>query len=271
VTTPQAVDLPAILGPIRAGVDQGADLVNAIDTGIRSVLSQLPPEIVGGVLEGLTGLRQSFDDIVTKLGEILSYGGDPAALRAAGTAWATEIGGAAGALAGLATLDATVADNHWKGDAADAYRDALPPQQLALTMMKTAGDEVDATLVELANQIMNFWIKVALAFATLVASLLAAAASAAGGPVTAPLGLAAAGAGLGIFVSLLNEVIKALTDITNEGHKRAHELGRRLDNDAPFRGGGWPLSTDNPSDSIITGISRDGSITDTDDTDWHLK
>ena len=263
MTAPQATiadDLPAVIDTVRGGVDQATDLVNGVLTGARAVLAQLPPDAAGGVLADLGRLEQSFADTMTGLGEFLSSGGDPAALRAAGSAWATEIGGAAGRLAGFATLDATAGDDHWSGDAATAYRNALPPQQLALTAIKTAGDEVDATLVDLANAVMKFWISVALAFASLVAALLASAAGAAT-VVGAPVAVAACIASIGVFATALTGMINALTELTNDIHKRVHELDRRLQFDTAFRGGAWPQSA---------AISGDGSITDGDDTDWHL-
>lgn len=259
-TLPDVDDLAAVLDTVRGGFDQAADLVNGVLTGTRTVLAQLPPDVVDGVLDDLARLERSFADATAQLGELLSSGGDPAALRAAGTAWAGEIGGPAGRLAGLATLDATAADDHWSGAAATAYRNALPPQQAALTAIKTAGDEVDATLVDLGNAIMKFWINVALAFASLVAALLASAAGAAT-VVGAPLAVAACIASVGVFATALTGLINALTELTNDIHKRAHELDRRLENDTAFRGGAWPASTS---------VSGDGSITDGDDTDWHL-
>jgi uncharacterized protein YukE len=257
----EADDLSAIIDTVLGGVDQAADLVNGVLTGARSVLALLPPEVVSGVLADLARLERSFDEATAGLGEIVASGGGPPALRAAGSAWATEIGGVAGRLAGLATLDATAADDHWSGDAATAYRNTLPPQQAALTALKTAGDEVDATLVELANAITKFWINLALACASLVAALLASAAGAAT-VVGAPLSLGACIASIGVFATALTGLINSLTELITDIHKRAHELDRRLANDTAIRGGAWPTSTS---------VSGDGSITDGDDTDWHLE
>ena len=61
----------------------------------------------------------------------------------------------------------------------------------------------------------------------------------------------------------VNEAVTDLATITTDIRDQAAGLQRRLANDTAFPAGRWPRST--------TPISGDGSISDGDDTDWHLK
>jgi hypothetical protein len=260
-TATTASDISGILSDIHSGIDQAAAGVDAIVRGVNAVLDALPDVLVAEIRAGVAELQRVFSEKATELGDLLAYAGDPVALRSAGTAWATGVGSVASRLAGMSTLNSTRADDYWTGLAATAYRNTLPAQQAALTAITSTGDEIDATLTDLANAIVNFWVAVSVALLGLGVALIAAAATAAtvvGAPVGAGIGIAA----LVAFGIALNSTISSITEITNSAATRSAELQRRLFNDTAFTGGAWPRST--------TPISGDASITDGDGTDWHL-
>ncbi|OZM76979.1 hypothetical protein [Pseudonocardia sp. MH-G8] len=260
-------DLLTLVPAIHSGIEDAAELVHWLVRGVDTVLRELPPELVGGVRQGVADLQRQFDDMIGRLRHALEQAGDPAALRAAGTAWANTIGGTASNLVGLAIEGSTRADDSWKGLAADAYRGALWPQRLALTAVKTTGDAIDAALNELARAIVEFWRDVEIALILLVlglASAVAAAVStAAGGPLTFPIAVVAAAAALNAFGIALTNSMTMFSDLANENSVRTAELHRRLNDNSGFEGENWP----NPTAERYS----DGSLTDGDDTGWHLK
>jgi hypothetical protein len=261
VTAP-ADELAGIISDIEAGLATAETTVRVLAAGSSAVLDQLPGWAADGIRVGIADMQRAFDEKVAELRGWIAYRGDPAALRRYGAVWANEIGGAASRAGAFATLDQVAADDRWSGTAADAYRFALPAQRDASTAIKAAGDEIGAAFEELANAITTFWVAIGVAVAGLVVAIVSAAVSA---PtvVGAPIGLGVVVAGLTAFAGASTVAWSALTDITNESATRSAEIERRLSNDNAFPGGAWPRST--------TPISTDASITDGDDTDWHLK
>jgi len=257
-----AADLETTLAAVR---DTAGEAQRAVDTVIaagEAALSVLP-DVFGHELQAaLARLRRMFDDAMADLAALIAQAGSPEALRAAGAVWSGEIGGMVSRLAGLATLNGIRADDHWSGAAAEAYRNTLPVQQSALTSVKAVGDEIDTTLNDLASAIIRFWLAVAVAlvgFVVAVASAVATASTVVGAPVGVTIAIAAVGA----TAVAVNEALTDLTTITTDIRDQAAGLQRRLSNDTAFPAGRWPRST--------TPISGDGSISDGDDTDWHLK
>jgi hypothetical protein len=94
-----------------------------------------------------------------------------------------------------------------------------------------------------------------------------AAATVVGAPVGVALALiAAGGAGTALGVAL-----NGLTTVTNIAITSNSALMTRFDDDTGFRGGTWPRSTAlDPSSPAATSFA-DGSLSDGDDTDWHLQ
>lgn len=263
MTTSHTIDSAGMLRTIDAvhfGLDEASGLVNRIFDGVDSVLGLLAPEQVGGVRDGAADLRRTFDHTVADLGRALDRAGDPEALRAAGAAWA-GIGSIVSDLSGLATENGIRADNHWTGDAADAYLATLLPQRLALGDVKTTSDKVDIILNELANAIVNFWKEVEGALLTLVTSL-AVALAAVFEIITIPVAIGIAAGALVAFKDAVTSQITMFTELNNQISIRGSELGQRLNDNTNFRGGTWPPAA--------AGDLSDGSTTDGDDTDWHI-
>ena len=264
-------DLPGVINGIRSGIDQAAELVNAIINGVNAVLSEMAPEVSGPVVTEAAKFQLQFNDTVTEIGHALSNVGDPAALRAAGSAWANDIGSTASNFAGFANASVTRADNYWTGKAAEHYTDALLPQRLALTDVKTIGNEIDTILNDLANAIFNFAISVGVTVAGLVASLAVAAASVAS-VIAAPLAVVLGGGAVAALSAGIIGLINSLKDIVSDVNTRTAELNRRVSDNTNFHNGAWPNATkERMGDGSIRETLSDGSITDGDDTDWHIK
>ncbi|GAA5109795.1 hypothetical protein [Pseudonocardia adelaidensis] len=257
-----AGEMLGLVAELRSGLDEAAELINGIVDGIDSVLATLPDGQGDGIRDAVTGFRRMFDDTVTELGRALDRAGDPVALRATGAVWAVDIGGGVSGLAGLATENTTRADNHWTGDAAEAYLDTLLPQRLAITAVTTTGDRIDAVLNELANAIIDFWKNVEAAVITLLAGLVAAGAVATGG-LTVVVAVGMAAAALNLFSASVVSQISMFTELGNAISIRTRELVAVRADDTAFPGGRWP--------SAVATDLNDGSITDGDDTDWHVE
>jgi hypothetical protein len=255
-------DMLSVVPTIRSGVEEAAELVNGIISGVDSVLRELPPELVGGVRDGVAGVRRLFEDVIGQLRRALDEAGDPAALRAAGAAWAGEIGAVASNLSGLAVEGSTQAARHWTGPAAEAYRRALRPQYLALTAVKTTGDAIDTVLNALARAIVEFWRDVEVALIALLVGLTAAVLPAVV-PLTTIGAIATAAACLTAFGVAVNSALTMFTDLANESSVRTAEIRRRLHDGTGFHRGSWPVSAAEDF--------SDGSATDGDPTEWNLR
>ena len=57
--------------------------------------------------------------------------------------------------------------------------------------------------------------------------------------------------------------INMFTELSNQVSIRTSELEQRLKDNTDFRNGAWPPAT--------TSDMNDGSVTDGDDTDWHIE
>lgn len=227
-------DLDVVLDGVRAGLDEAAGHVDAICRAADAVLAGPGPEVAD--------LRQSFAVVTQQLTGMLDAAGDPAALRAAGTAWVGAVCGPVSRLVGVATDGVLQTDDRWTGRAADAYRATLPAQRGALAAIVAVGQELDATLHELADAITRFWIAIGTACLGLVLALAGALGSAAtvvGVPAAAGLALA----GVGALVGAGSAALSSLTDITLAAATRGAALDRRLADDTAFPLGAWPRST----------------------------
>lgn len=256
-----ADDLPGLVTSVRSGLDATTGHVDAIIAGVEAVVSALPAGAVTAVDADLAALRRTSADLVAEIGHALTHAGEPRELRAAGQVWTRDVGGVVSALAGTATLNTAEVDDHWRGPAADAYRNTLPAQAAAFTGIAGIGEAIDADLNELATAILVFWASIGAAITTLEVALLAAAA-ASSTLVGAPIGIAAAAGALATFAAAAVAAVVALNNIGSVSASRGADLQRRLDSDTAFPLGSWPRST--------TPISTDAALADGDDTDWHL-
>lgn len=260
MTVPPSSAVDSTVAEIRAVLDVARQLVNDIINGINSVLDQLPPAAIAGIRAAVADLQRLLDIEVSEVERQLAFAGSPDTLRIVGESW-REVGRLASAQAGKATLNSTRADDRWTGDAADAYSRALPAQEKALIAIKARTDEIDKVLQDLAGSINAFWADIGIAAVALAAALTSAfilAASAVGAPAAAGLAAAAVVA----FATAASSGVSALVDITNACAARTTDLDRSLRNNDAFDNGKWPSST--------TDFFSDASLTDNDDTDWHI-
>jgi hypothetical protein len=255
-------ELAGIISDIEDGIATAEATVRTVAGGISAVLDQLPGWSVDGIRVALADMQRAFDEKIAELRGWIAYRGDPAALRRYGAVWANDIGGAASRAGGFANLNLIEADDHWSGMAADAYRNTLPAQKDATVAIKAAGDEIAAAFEELANAISSFWTAISIAMIAFTVAIISAVVSAVTA-VGAPIGIGIVVTALGIFATAGAAALSALNDITNEAAARSAGIESRFFNDSAFPYGAWPPST--------TSSSADGSITDGDDTDWHVK
>ena len=259
MTAPASSAVDFTVKEIRSVLDAARQLVNDIINGINSVLDQLPPGSIAGIRAAVADLQRLVDEEIAAVEAQLGFAGSPDILRAAGERW-REVGGLASAQAAKATLNSTRADDRWVGDAAEAYGRTLPAQEKALIGIKARTDEIDRILQDLAGSINSYWADMGFAAVALGAGLgsaLIIASTGVGAPAAAGLGAAAIVA----FATAANSALTALVDITNACAVRTAEFDRSIKNNDSFDEGRWPSSTTDFSDA---------SLTDGDDTDWHI-
>jgi hypothetical protein len=260
VTDPD--ELAGVISDIEGGIATAEATVATIAGGISTVLDQLPGWAVDGIRAGLADMQRAFDEKIAELRGWIAYRGEPTALRRYGAIWANDIGATASGAGGFSLLNTVDADDNWSGRAADAYRNTLPAQKDATAAFKVTGDEIAAAFDGLANAISSFWTAINIAMITLTVAIISAVASVVTA-VGAPIGIGIVVTALGIFTAAGTAALNTLNDLTNEAATGNAVIERRLTNDKEFPEGTWPRST--------TPISADASITDGDDTDWHVK
>jgi len=197
------------------------------------------------------------------IGQLIVNPGVPWTLWNHGNDWSgPPIAGRVSALVGKSTLDEVRVDDFWQGRAADAYKNTLPRQKEALAKIVTAAQQVDDALTKMAIAIGAMWLAVLTAILSAVIEYLAegAAASTGVGAPPAAAGAAATTAKVLAIVTGALDVfyifVVANTLPVIKGLR--HDL---LDSSA-FPDGRWPRSTTDFSD---------GSLSDGDPTDWHLR
>ncbi|MFC4943392.1 hypothetical protein [Pseudonocardia sp. GCM10023141] len=255
---PGAGGAPAAVEQGIREIRQGAtEIIDAVD----GALAVLPDEVVAWAREALETAGLRLEEFLSGLRRMCDYAGSPDTLRATGSTWNIAVGAAVSSVGGSVTLDRLRVDDRWSGVAADAYRNTLPAQREALVLVKQIADDVDAGLQELAGAIESFWNAVTMAVLTLAAAI-ASAVIGVSAPPSALIALAALVATLTAGIAFLANATAALTTITNVAAARAAALDRALATDTAFPAGCWPVSTTDMTD---------GSLTDGDDTDWHVR
>lgn len=251
----------AVFGRLQDSVVQvgevNRDFLDAASAAIRT----LPAPIAEALRAGIAEVGRQIDELNALLDRALAVPGNPWALWEAGSGWTQQVGGAVAPLAALATLDEVRVDEFWQGVAADAYRFTLPRQRDALAAVKAATDDLQDSLDAGGWAIVAFWGAVAAALVALILAVVGAIAAVAGG-VTAPAAPALASAGLGGAITLIVAANGALTAELAALASATATLEQRFAADEAFPRGSWPRSTADLSDA---------SLTDGDDTDWHIR
>jgi hypothetical protein len=229
------------------------ELVNTINATLAKVEFFIGNQVAKATDSFVRLLRSTLDG----LDEIVSNMGSPSTLSAHADIWNMQIGAPVVGLVLNADLDQTRADNLWTGDAATAYKDSLPPQKAALSGVKTVTDGISNALSEMARAIWGFWLALVGGLAALIAGIIAALASSAT-IVGLPAGPFIAGGAALVFIGA---AFVGAMNLKSAAADQNTKLGTKLA-DAGFNKGHWPATTSDFSD---------GSMSDGDPSDWHLK
>lgn len=229
---------------------------------LRHMASWLGPlgHSIGDIL---AEVGQRIKEFFVWLGDVIVHPGRPWDLWSAGNDWSGgPVAGKVSDLVGKATLDETRVDDAWQGPAADAYKNTLPRQKEALSKVVTFAQQIDDALTKMAIAIGALWLAILGAILSAVIELIAesAAASTVVGAPPAAAGFAASTAKLLAIVSAALAAFFAF--IVANTVPVMKSLHQNLYDDTAFPGGKWPRSTTDFSD---------GSLSDGDTTDWHVR
>jgi len=229
---------------------------------LRHWASWLGP-FAGTIRDVLAKIPQAIHDFVAWLVDLITNPGVPWTLWNHGNDWSGgPIAGRLSNLVGKATLDETRVDDAWSGPAADAYKNTLPRQKEALTKMVTFAQEVDDALTKMAIAIGTLWLAILSAIIAAVVEYIAEGAAASTG-----VGAPPAAAGAAASTAKLLAVVSAALDlffvfIVANTLPVLKDLRQSLSDNSSFPDGRWPRSTTDFSD---------GSLSDGDTTDWHVR
>jgi hypothetical protein len=265
-----SVDIPSVVNDIRYGLTEAGNAVDSIIGNAETFLLGLPDFLVGNLPAAIGDLRRQSNELINSVTDQLATVGDPALLRATARHWDTMIGGLVSRTSGMANLDASGINEKWTGAAATAYRETLPAQSLAIDTVVLTSQEIVGVLNDLADGISAYWTQVSVALLG-YGALLATAATAAATVAGAPAGVAFALIAVTGATTALGVALNGLITVQNTATTSTSQLVGRFANDTGFRNGAWPRSTAlDPSSPSATSLA-DGSLSDGDDTDWHLE
>lgn len=251
---PAPDDTTAYVTQARDLTDQIRTETNGLIADVESLVRELPSFLADPALDVLASARAGVEDLLNGLQHHIDEPGQPYDLRLCGYVWATTVQGALTGVAATLNANSLETADRWKGPASEAYRAALIPQKEALTNVATGCTEINTACTALADAIRTFWIAGSVALIALVTAIIGA--RVAKNPWMAAavvLAVATAAAAFGIAFSTLTSAVNSSTAT----------LVGRLGNNAGLPDGRWPSST-----ARITG---DASISDGDETDWHLR
>ncbi|NMO50058.1 hypothetical protein HH310_02455 [Actinoplanes sp. TBRC 11911] len=249
------------LARVENGLQQAVDLTNKIIDACNSVGRWLGP-LWDGVTDMLNRLVDLIEKLCSEIGKFFTRPGVPWTLWNHGTSWTEQVGKRATDLMSQATTGQTEIDERWQGPAATAYLGTLPDQSKALAAIKAATDDLDDALTKVAGGIIAFWLGILAAIVPFIIELTgwgAAASTGVGAPPAAAGAAASTLKALGIITAVVGASIAYLTAISSQ----YKDLLQRVNNNDGFPQGYWPRST--------TGIIADGSLSDDNTTNWHLR
>lgn len=169
--------------------------------------------------------------------EVATHMGSPSKLGETADLWSDLVGGPVSAQVLSADAGLLAVDDNWDGDAAEAYRETLPLQKVALEKVKgVLTDGISSALTSVASGIIVFWGALIAALAALVAGLIGALSSAATifGLPAAPF-IAAAAA-----VVACAAVIGGGMNLESVCSSASNTLRQKLDDNSGFHLGHWP-------------------------------
>ena len=232
---------------------------NDITNGVNHVLSILPGFLEGPVRSAFDSASSKVSEVFDEIVKLFTERGSASALRTAGESWNEQIGRRASTQAGLLVKEQLETDNEWTGDAADRYNEAVLAQNKALTQVKTVTENLQTVLNEIASALKVFWVGIAIAFGSYIASMIGCIIGAATVVAAIPSLIAA----LGFSITFLAAVATLSINFANALDEKKAKLDQQATMDGQFTGGNWPpAATDKLSDA---------SVKDGDKSDWTPK
>lgn len=222
------------------------DLVTKIENGLQTLTNKVN-SILSHVPWGLGWLADRFRDAWNwamgkvqafwdKVGEFLSYLGQPWALNDAKKKW-IELGGPVAARAATADKSQSTVDYDWSGKAADAYAGSLPAQQTALKDVQgKLTSPIGPALGSLASALYIFYGAVVVALGIMALAMVTAtgeAVSILGLPAVPPTVLTAALAAIGAIAA-------ATLNLNNAASNTNTTLLQVVNEQGSFGPSNWP-------------------------------
>ena len=170
------MDIDDIVAKIKALLEKVRSKVEALASRINSLLSHVP-RLLSWVIDKV---QELWNKLVAKLSEFwdwftdkLAYAGNPALLHDTGQRWNTDLGLPSHQRAEDVDSDDLLVDDTWTGTAAEAYKNKIGDQQLALDAV---GQSMAATVASALNSVKSgiwaFWAGVVLAVIALVGGII---------------------------------------------------------------------------------------------------
>jgi hypothetical protein len=220
---------------------QTVDRINAKTTELQNAINDKLHWLPGFLQDKVVAGWDKFCDFMRKVWdfwyEVCTNMGSPSRLWATADAWSDSVGAPVSAQVQSADAGMLTVDDNWDGDAADAYRQTLPLQKVALEKVKTTlTDGISGALSDVAKGIIAFWASQVVALAALVGGVIGALASAATifGLPAAPF--IAAGAAVAADAAVIGGgmMLRSVCSAAST------TLRQKLDDNAGFHEGHWP-------------------------------
>lgn len=245
---PTGIAFNALMEKVSQKIEEARQKVVEFFNAVGKVLSKLPGILARGANSLLNKVRDKWNQLMDKIRFYWNHRGDPGRLNAAAKRYSDDVQAKVSPEANVYRPSGLVADDKWKGDAADAYREILLPQGTALGAYADKAGKVGSTLRDAGWAIYIFWGAVAAAVAVLIIGIIGAIAAAetvigAIGAILAALVVAAAAIGTGLLVAQDKMSTAAAAFRTEANDKKA------------FPGpppGSWPRATR----SLLDGTTR---------------
>jgi hypothetical protein len=232
---------------------------------INKILARVPDIIGAGIRTGTERFIALMNKIFHELDKVVNKPGWPPTLLSHGSAWADRVGGPVTKLVGDADSDQSTVLEQWTGDAAEAYKRILPPQQKALiSIKKDYTDAIHSAMTAMSAAIVAFWASVAVALVALVAGTIAALASTAtiAGAPAAPF------IAIGACLTFVGALAAGSATLFGVASVQNGNLRDKVNEYSASKTGHWPRST---ADLLSDGTVRDTGPGGPDTTDWHVR
>jgi phage-related protein len=241
------------------------DMINTANdlfAKLRHWLSWLGP-FGHGIAHVLEEIPKKLEEFGKWMWDLITNPGVPWTLWSHGNEWSgAPIAGKVSNLISKATADETRADDAWTGVAADAYKNTLPRQHDAMRAIVTSAQQIDDGLAQMAIAIGALWLALLSAIISAVVEFLAESAAASTGVGAPPAAAGAAGTTAKLLAIVSAALDAFVAFIAYKTLPVLKQLAHNLTDNGPFPDGHWPRSTTDLSD---------GSLSDGDSTDWHVR